>query len=151
VNDRVETSSDTARALAERHLRFGWWALLGFLAVGLVLEAFHGFKVGLYLDVSSETRRLMWTLGHAHGTLFALVNLAFAAAVLARPAWAERPRSAASACLRAGSLLMPLGFFLGGVWVHAGDPGVGIVLAPLGGALMLAAVALTAVAVGRGS
>jgi len=135
--------------LADRHLRFGWWTLGGFLALGLVLEALHGFKVGFYLDVPNETRRLMWTLAHAHGTLFALVNLGFAAAVLARPGWAERPRQIASACLRAGSLVMPLGFFLGGVWVHGGDPGVGIVLAPLGGLLMLAAVGLTATAVGR--
>lgn len=145
-----DTRESDAHALAERHLRFGWWTLLGFLALGLVLEALHGFKVGLYLDVTNETRRLMWTLAHAHGTLFALVNLGFAAAVLARPAWADRRRGLASSCLRAGSLLMPLGFFLGGVWVHGGDPGVGIVLAPLGGALMLAAVGLTAMAVGRG-
>jgi len=66
VSAGVDPSPET-RALAERHLRFGWWALLGFLTVGLVLEAFHGFKVGLYLDVPNQTRRLMWTLGHAHG------------------------------------------------------------------------------------
>lgn len=38
----------------------------------------HGFKVGLYLDVDHSARRHMWTLAHTHGTLLALVNIAFA-------------------------------------------------------------------------
>jgi len=42
---------------------------------------------------------------------------------------------------------MPAGFFLGGVRVYAGDPGVGIVLVPVGGLLLLAAVLLTALSV----
>ena len=29
--------------LTKRHLRFGWWALLLFLTLGLGLEALHGF------------------------------------------------------------------------------------------------------------
>jgi len=45
--------------LAKRHLRFGWWTLLIFLTLGLGLEALHGFKVGMYLKSSNETRRLM--------------------------------------------------------------------------------------------
>ena len=61
-----------------RHLVFGWWCLLLFLFVGIGLEAMHGFKIGWYLDVSNETRRLMWRLGHAHGVLLSLVNIAFA-------------------------------------------------------------------------
>lgn len=39
---------------------------------------------------------------------------------------------------------MPGGFFLGGIWVYAGDPGLGIVLVPLGGVLLFAAAWLTA-------
>ena len=62
--------------LSNRHLSFGWWSLLGWLALGLGLEALHGFKTGWYLDVGNETRRLMFTLAHAHGTLLALINLA---------------------------------------------------------------------------
>ena len=65
-------------ALVRKHLRVGWLALLVFLSLGIILESLHGFKVGLYLDVSNQTRRFMWTLAHAHGTLLALVNLAFA-------------------------------------------------------------------------
>ena len=43
---------------ALRHFRFGWWSLLVFAAFGLALEALHGLKVGSYLSVSNETRRL---------------------------------------------------------------------------------------------
>ena len=78
--------------LTKRHLRFGWWALLIFLSLGLVLEGLHGFKVGYYLKVSSETRRLMWTLAHAHGTLLALVNIAFAFTARLLPEWSARER-----------------------------------------------------------
>ncbi len=39
------------------HLRFGWWSLLVFLLLGLVLETLHGFKIGWYLDVSNSIRR----------------------------------------------------------------------------------------------
>ena len=38
-----------------------------FGTLGLVLETLHGFKIGAYLDVSNETRRLMWRLAHVHG------------------------------------------------------------------------------------
>lgn len=135
--------------LTRRHLRFGWWTLLFFLTLGLGLEALHGFKVGLYLDVSNETRRLMWTLAHAHGTLLALVNLGFAFTVRLVPEWAARERGVASACLRGSTLLIPAGFFLGGVFIYSGDPGVGIVLVPIGGLLLLIAVFLTACGAGK--
>lgn len=134
----------TTDDVAARHLRFGWWALLLFLTLGLVLEALHGFKVDAYLAVSNETRRLMWTLAHTHGALLALVNLAFAAGVRGLPDWEGGPRQIASRCLRAANVLMPAGFFLGGAWIHGGDPGLGILLVPLGGALLFVGVFLTA-------
>jgi hypothetical protein len=143
---RERLAGDPA-ALAHRHLRFGWWTLLLFLTLGLVLEALHGFKIGAYLNPSNDTRRLVWTLAHAHGTLFGLLNIAFAFSVGRTPDWPARPRAIASACLRGATLLMPAGFFLGGVRVYAGDPGVGIVLVPVGGLLLLAAVLLTALSV----
>jgi hypothetical protein len=59
-----------------RHLRFGWWALFISLVVGVFLETLHGFKLGWYLDVNNDMRRLMFTLAHAHGALLALVNIA---------------------------------------------------------------------------
>ena len=132
----------------KRHLRFGWWTLLVFLTLGLVLEAMHGLKIGFYLSVTNETRRLMWTLAHAHGTLLALVNLGFAFTVRLLPEWSARQRGLASVCLRAATLLMPAGFFLGGTVIYSGDPGLGIILLPVGGLLLLVAVFLTACGVG---
>jgi hypothetical protein len=134
------TTSDYTRL----HLRFGWWSLLLFLFLGLVLETLHGFKVGWYLDVSNTTRRLMWTLAHAHGTLTAFVHLVFALALHTLPVAAGRWLRFASACLIASSILLPGGFFLGGIVIYAGDPGVGILLTPIGGVLLMIAVFLAA-------
>jgi len=132
-----------------RHLRLGWWMLLVFLVLGLVLETLHGFKVQWYLSRENETRRFMWTLGHAHGTLLGLVNLAFAWTAQTLGAWSARTRALASSALVAGSVLMPVGFLLGGMFVNGGDPGLGILLVPVGGGLLALAVGLTAIAVAR--
>lgn len=136
-------TNDSPGMVVRRHLCCGWWLLLFFLTLGLILEALHGFKVQAYLNVMNETRRLMWTLAHAHGTLLGLVHLGFAFTVSCTPNWAARSRTTASFALIAASLLMPGGFFLGGIWIYAGDPGLGIVLVPLGGVLLFAAVWLT--------
>lgn len=135
-----------AATLSRRHLRFGWWSLLVFLSLGIVLESMHAFKFAWYLGVSNETRRLMLTLAHAHGTLLALVNLGFAATLPAFSNWEPRVRAFAGACLLAASLLIPSGFFLGGFEFHAGDPGLGIFLVPPGAVCLLVAVFLTAAA-----
>ena len=144
MSAQAEQSRTAAATCSTRHLRFGWWMLLVFLSFGLLLEGLHGFKVGFYLDVSNETRRHMWTLGHAHGTLLAVVNLAFAFTVDRLPSWSEGPRQLASRCLIGASLLMPAGFVLGGAVVYSGDPGLGILLLPLGAALLFVAVLLSA-------
>lgn len=131
--------ADTA-ACVQSHLRFGWWCLLTFVALGVLLEALHGFKVGWYLNVSTQTRRLLFTLAHAHGTLLALVNMAFAFTVTQLPGWDPRRRKLASSLLKAATVLVPGGFFLGGLIIHQGDPGLGILLVPLGALLLLLAV-----------
>ena len=41
-------------------------------------------------------------------------------------------------------ILLPLGFLLGGVTLHDGDPGLGVLLVPPGGLLLLVALLLTA-------
>ena len=120
----------------KRHLRFGWWSLLLFATLGLVLESLQGFKVRAYLDVANETRRLMWTLAHAHGTLLAIVHVIFALTWRSAPASLPNPRPI-STSLTAASVLLPGGFFLGGVAFYSGDPGVGVVLVPIGGVLLL--------------
>ncbi len=135
---------DSLAIVVRRHLRFGWMSLLVFLTLGLALEAMHGFKVQAYLNVMNETRRLMWTLAHAHGTLLGLAHIAFAFTVHCTPAWPARRRTIASGALIGAGVLMPGGFFLGGIWVYAGDPGLGIVLVPVGGVLLFVAVLLAA-------
>src|SRR5262245_12586066 len=140
---RFKCVNDPA-VLTKRHLRFGWWTLLVFVLLGLLLEGLHGFKVGAYLSAKYETRRLMWTLAHAHGTLFGLINIAFALTVRLLPEWAARERGIASTCLRSATLLMPAGFFLGGVRFYASDPGAGIVLVPIGALLLILTIFLVA-------
>jgi hypothetical protein len=125
---------------SRRHLRFGWWSLLLFATLGLVLESLHGFKVRAYLDVSNETRRLMWTLAHAHGTLLAVIHIVFGLTLRGGSAPALANPRLISTSLYAASVLLPGGFFLGGVVFYAGDPGVGVLLVPAGAALLLFAI-----------
>lgn len=141
---------DTSARLVRRHLLFGWWALVGYLSLGMALEAMHGFKVAWYLDVGEETRRLLWTLAHAHGTLLAVVNLVFALSLPRIAEGGKRLLAIASPCLLAASLLLPGGFFLGGLYTYGGDPGLGtVLLTPLGAMLLFVAMLLTAVAATR--
>jgi hypothetical protein len=136
--------------LARRHLRFGWWSLAVFATLGLVLESLHGFKVGAYLDVLNETRRLMWTLAHAHGTLLSIVHLVFGLSVRAAPELIAADRKAISRWLTGASLLLPGGFFLGGVAFYGGDPGMGVLLVPVGAVSLIAAAFLLARQAARG-
>jgi len=129
--------------LVRRHLRFGWWSVAVFGLLGLVLETLHGFKVGAYLDVSNDTRRLMWTLAHAHGTLLGVVHLGFAFTLRHLDPDAPSIRSASSALIGA-SVVLPAGFFLGGIRFYAGDPGVGVALVPIGAVLLIYAAVVVA-------
>jgi hypothetical protein len=136
----TEDARSDGRAM--RHLRTGWWALLVYLLLGLVLEALHGFKVAAYLDVGNDTRRLMWRLAHAHGTLLALVNIAYG--LTARSVESVSGAKLASPCLLAALLLIPLGFFAGGIAVHGGDPGLAVLAAPAGAVALAVGVASVA-------
>jgi hypothetical protein len=111
-----------------------------------MLEALHGFKVGWYLKPAFETRRLMWTLGHAHGTLLALVNAVFGISLVVLSGDVRRGHRWASPCLMGANVLLPGGFFLGGIYTYSGDPGLGIFLVPLGAIFLLVGVLLTAIA-----
>jgi hypothetical protein len=133
-----------AERIRAQHMRLGWWSLLVFLCLGLSLEALHGFKLPLYLDVSNDTRRLLWTLAHAHGALLSVVHVVFGLSIPAMIGWQDSTRSLASRCLTSALILMPLGFFLGGVFIHEGDPGLGVLLVAPGGLLLAIAVFLTA-------
>lgn len=144
VKDNPKAPRDATLELARRHVRFGWRSLLGFLSLGIFLEVLHGLKVGAYLNVANETRRLMWTLAHAHGTLLGLIHVAFGVTIgmfgVEGPGW----RRFASPCLRGASYLLPGGFFLGGVFIYDGDPGMGIFLVPVGALLLFVGVFLIA-------
>jgi hypothetical protein len=132
---------------SRRHLRFGWWSLVVFAVLGLTLEALHGFKVRAYLDASNDTRRLMWTLAHAHGVGLALVHILFGLMLRVAPETAAKNVHTISAALITASVLLPGGFFLGGIGFYAGDPGIGIALVPVGAAALLYAL----VSVARGA
>ena len=131
-----------------RHLQIGWWWLVAFSAVGLLLESLHGFKVGAYLDMSNETRRLMWRLAHAHGALMGVVHIAFALTLQAVGLPAMPRVRTISLALQAAGILLPLGFFLGGVAFYAGDPGLGVILVPIGAVFLLSGLGLTASSLG---
>jgi hypothetical protein len=136
--------SSDVRCLALRHLRFGWWALLLFASLGVTLEILHGLKIGWYLDLQNQTRRLMWTLAHAHGVLIALVNVVLASTLVNFTSRVTRTIRIGSACLLCAGILVPGGFFLGGLTIYGGDPGLGILVVPVGALLLLGGVFLTA-------
>lgn len=131
-----------------RHLRIGWLSIAVFGALGLLLETLHGFKVAAYLDVSNETRRLMWTLAHAHGTLIGVLHLGMAFTVHSAGLSGARVQRASSSLLAAG-VLLPGGFLLGGVRFYSGDPGLGVALVPVGAVLVLYAAAELVGALGK--
>ena len=133
----------------DRNLRFGWWSLLVFLSLGGLLEALHGFKVGWYVDVGNDMRRLMFTLAHAHGTALALVNIA--AGLTARNVRALTPRASVCLSLIWAGILFPVGFFLGGVVTYGGDPGLGIWLVPIAALLLFYSVVRIALDLSRSS
>lgn len=108
---------------------------------GLSLEALHGIKAPWYLE--DELRRQLWTLAHAHGALLSLLNVLFASAAV--PLFSDARKSAlAGRMLRWGSLLVPAGFFFGGIGNSESDPSVLIVATPIGALMVLHAVASTA-------
>jgi hypothetical protein len=103
----------------------GWVSLAVWMGVGLLLEGLLGYKIPSYL--ADPQRREMFRLAHTHGTFLGLVLIAAAL-------WGERrllpPPRVARFALRLGSVLMPLGFLLGGVWHTESDPGFAIWLVP---------------------
>jgi hypothetical protein len=123
---------------ARRCRRFAWTSLAVWALFGLALEAAHGFKLAAYLDDS--LRHTVLRLAHAHGVVLALVVLAFAASLSSSESDSEAIRAArrTGLLLRAGALLVPLGFALGGIAPHEGDPGWPVVLVPVGGLLLVA-------------
>jgi len=132
--------------LRRAHLRLGWPLLLVGVMAGTTLEGLLGFKwVGLMED---PLRRELLSLAHFHAGLLGLVNLVYAG-FAEGPGLGPGAQRLASWALRAGSLCLPLGFLLGGLWHPEGDPGLGIVLVPVGAVAIATALALQARAAWR--
>jgi hypothetical protein len=110
----------------------GWASIAVWMAFGLLLEGLLGFKIPPYLD--DLQRRELFRLAHTHGTFLGVVLVV--AAVCGKRGLALPPRSARAA-LRAGSLVMPVGFLLAGLWHPEGDPGLAIWLVPPGALLVI--------------
>jgi predicted GNAT family N-acyltransferase len=139
----------TLAALGRRHLGLGLYGLLAFLSLGVVLEALHAFKVTSYLGVEFEARRLSFRLAHAHGTLLSVLHVVFALLCGSRYAPNATAARRAGGLLTGALLLLPGGFLLGGLFVHGGDPGFGVLLVPLGAAALFLAVLSLARAAAR--
>jgi uncharacterized membrane protein len=137
-------SDSSIRQLTRAHLRNGWIGLVVFVCLGIGLESLHAFKSFAYLGVGNETRRLMFTLAHAHGIGLSLVHIAFAATLSLSIDLPGARMGIASRCLNGALLLMPTGFLLGGIVTYSGDPGIGVLLVPVGALLLLIAVLLVA-------
>lgn len=126
------------------HARFGWWSLLFFTTLGLALELLHGFKAPVYLDASNETRRLMWTLAHAHGTLLSIIHILLGWSSTHLENMGDKELRIASRFLTGATILLPGGFFLGGIVVYGGDPGLSILFVPAGAIALISALFLIA-------
>lgn len=129
---------------ARRALVAGWLLLAIAIPMGATLEALHAYKVQGYL--ASSVRRELWTLSHAHGNLLGILCIAFAS-VAERAIADPRSRARIAARLVAGALLLPAGFFLGGILNSEGDPSPGIVLVPLGALALMDGLVRAALAV----
>ena len=95
----------------------------------------HGFKIGWYLDVGNEARRLMFTLGHFHGTMFSLVNIA--AGLTIRSVEGFQVKRSVSFALIWAAIFFRAAFCSADSVTYDGDPGTGVWLVPIGALLML--------------
>jgi hypothetical protein len=133
-----------------RSRRFAWTSLFAWALFGLGLEVAHGFKMAAYLD--DNLRHTLLRLAHAHGVVLALVVLGYGETAVETgvdPSAAPARPTRMGRLLRAGALLVPAGFALSAVGAHESDPSLAIVLVPLGGSLLLAALGRTALAAWR--
>jgi hypothetical protein len=113
-------------------IRQGWISLALWIAFGILIEGLIGFRTPALLD--DPVRRDMFRLAHAHGTL---LNLVLIAAAICDRLELVRVGRVTSFGLRLSAVLLPLGFLLGGLWHFKDDPGIGILLVPVGALLLL--------------
>lgn len=105
---------------------FAW--ICFWIFFGLLLDSFLGTKQLFY--ISNPMRREMWRLAHTHGTLITLVFLAYMH-------FRGIAKKQHENMMFIGAILMPVGFFLGGIVTTEIDPFVGVFLVPIGGFLFV--------------
>ena len=126
---------------AHGHLRAALCLAAAFLAMGLWLEAMIGLRAAGWVD--DPLRREFLRLGHAHGGVLSLLNVALAWGMerLHTPdAWARRIRPAALV----GAMLVGLGFIGGALWHGPTDPGPLVLVVPAGAMMLVASTAAVA-------
>ena len=128
--------------------RFGWWMLLLFITLGIVLEGFHGFKVAIYVDVDYQIRRSMWRWAHAWGTLLSVLNVLFAAVWTRYGDQMPSPARLAR-WLMVASVLIPAGFFGGGLFADELEMGWSAALVPAGVLCLTVSILMIAVGFSR--
>jgi hypothetical protein len=106
------------------HLRLGWTLIAIAFAAGLLLETLLGTKAVVVAE--DALRKELWSLAHFHAAFLGLLNLVY-----------PRVSDARSRLPLLGSVLLPLGFFLGGIAHPEGDPSLAIWLAPIGAVLLV--------------
>lgn len=132
-----DAAREREAALTRRHLMVGWTLIATYILLGTLLEALHGLKLGWYLDLSHETRRLLLRLAHAHGVLLGIVNICLALSLPYRRVLGRAEARWVSLAVVAGSIALPLGFLLGGLVIYGGDPNPAILLSPIGAVFLL--------------
>jgi hypothetical protein len=130
--------------LAQLHQRSGWTALLIFSLLGIGLEMLLAWKAPFLIDATHTERRHLLRLGHAHGTLLSLLQLGFCTTLPHLQPERVTVRLT-SRCLLGALLLLPAGFILGGATAGEGDPGLPILLVPLGAFLLVCGVMILTV------
>lgn len=120
--------------------RQGWIGVAIWMSFGLLIEGLIGFRSPAYLQ--DAVRRELFRLAHTHGTVLSILLLV---AYLHLTNGSVEPPGPAIWSLRIGTIVMPAGFLLGGIWHYESDPGLLIFLAPLGGLLVIFGVIAIAV------
>lgn len=110
----------------------GWISIALWMSFGLLLEGLIGYKIPAYLG--DPQRRELFRLAHTHGTLLGLILIA---AALCSQRSKMQPARVTRLALSIGSIFMPLGFLLAGVWHPEGDPGLAIWIVPPGALLVI--------------
>ena len=128
-NQKPQPASST---LAARMMTQGWVSIALWMSVGLLLEGLIGYKIPAYLN--DLQRRELFRLAHTHGTLLGLILVA---ASLCIRRYIASPMRPAQTALSLGSVVMPLGFLLAGIWHPEGDPGIAIWLVPPGALMVI--------------